>query len=268
MKKNAHAHHEELQVADFSERVVAFSLDLAIFAALSYGSMALFFGQYTIWANPHEGQWLGLWLAVFLLYQAYFSAEGRVSLGKRLVGLHVADVEGHDLPLGQAMIRSGLYVLSSIFNLGFIWALFNPARQGWHDMAVGSVVVSRGGRGAGRLFAVRSLAALCLSLYAGIWYWHYVAGPRYHVIMDVAYAKVGAREISLLQQIHYLDEGRYATSLEELSKVSADPKIFLADMNTLFDRKSGVKITPTKSGYQFLAHANDDDRTLIAFNGP
>lgn len=259
-------HHDELTVAGFSERVVAFSIDLALFAALAYGSEAALFRQYSIWANPNERLWLALWGALFLMYQAFFSADGRASLGKRLLGLRVTDSEGQALPLGQAMIRSTLYLVSSLFDLGFLWALFNPAHQCWHDMAVGSVVVSHGGRGGARRALVRGLAAVCLSLYAGLWYWRYVAGPRYHVIMDTAYAKVGANEVSLLQEVHHLETGRYAGDLEELSRSSADPKAFLADMDKLFDRKAGVKLTPTKTGYAFQARANDDERTLIAFN--
>jgi uncharacterized RDD family membrane protein YckC len=260
--------HEDFKVADFSERVVAFSIDLALFGGLAYLSLGLLFRSFTIWANPHEEQWLALWSALFLIYQAYFSSEGRASLGKRLVGLRVTDMEGDALTLGQSMIRSALYLVSSIFELGFAWALFNPARQCWHDMAVGSVVVStRERRGAG-LALLRGLSALCLALFAGIGYWHYVARPRYHRLMDVGYAKVGAREVSLLQQLHFLERGRYANSLEELAPLSGQPTIFLADMNKLFDSKLGVKIKPSAKGYTFQARANDDNRTLIAFAGP
>ena len=266
MKSQHHA--AELKVADFSERVVAFSLDLVVFGALAYLSLSLLFSRFTIWANPHEERWLVLWGALFLAYQAYFSAEGRASLGKWLVGLRVTDAEGQPLSLGQSMIRSGLYLVSSIFDLGFLWALFNPARQCWHDMAVGSVVVTRAHRGDGGRAALKGLAALCLSLYAGLWYWHYVAGPRYHRLMDVGYAKVGAREVSLLQQIHFLERGRYADTLEELAPLSGQPTVFLADMDKLFDRKLGVKIKPSAEGYTFQARANDDNRTLVAFVGP
>jgi uncharacterized RDD family membrane protein YckC len=261
-------HHADLTLAEFSERAVAFAVDAGVFWVLAYATLALFFPSYSVWANPHEQRWFLLWIALFIFYQAFFSADGRVSLGKHLVGLRVVDVEGEPLGLGQSLVRSVLYLPSSFFDAGFLWSLFNPAHQCWHDMAVGSVVISKGKRRAGGRALMRGLAALVIAGYAFSSYWHYSAGPRYHRLMDVSYAKVGANEISLLQQIFHLEHGRYAESLEELAPASNQPKQFLADMNALFDRKQPLKLTVTKKGYQFQAHANDEYRTLIAFAGP
>lgn len=268
MKNSHEAHHADFKLADFSERAVAFAIDAGVFWGLAYATLALLFPSYSVWANPHEQRWFLLWVALFLVYQAYFSAEGRVSLGKHLIGLRVVDVEGEPLPLGQALIRALLYVPSSFFDLGFLWSLFNPARQGWHDMAVGSIVIAKHHRRGGRRQLMRGLAAFVIAGYGVSSYWHYSAAPRYRRLMDVSYAKVGASEISLLQQIHYLQNGRYAETLEELAPASNQPQAFLADMDKLFDRKQPIKIAATKKGYTFQAHAKDEYRTLIAFAGP
>ena len=101
------------------------------------------FRKYSVFINPYTGQWALLWTGFFLVYQGYLSCEGRRSLGKAAMGLRVVGREGEALGLGAAAMRSALYVVSSILNLGFLWSLLNPERRCWHDMAVGSRVTAR-----------------------------------------------------------------------------------------------------------------------------
>src|ERR1035437_9189803 len=111
-------------IAAFSDRVVAFSTDVAIFSAGYLLSLKIIFPAFSIWSNPHSNLWKGLWIALFLIYSAYSSCEGRRSLGKALLGLRVTDSQGEPLSLQAAIIRSVTYIVSSIFNLGFLWSLF------------------------------------------------------------------------------------------------------------------------------------------------
>ena len=99
------------------------------------------------------------------------------------------------------------------------------------------------------------------------WYRHCLVDRRYHQIMDVAYAQAGAREIAVLQKLHYHRYGRYADHLESLAALTASPKEFLEDMGNLFDAKT-VKIAATDAGYKVKAQAMDDRKTLVSFNGP
>lgn len=68
------------------------------------------------------------------------------SYGKHLVGVKAVSArDGQPIGGGSACVRGvvsgiGLYVVG----LGWLWALWDPQKQGWHDKAVGSVVVDVG----------------------------------------------------------------------------------------------------------------------------
>ena len=65
------------------------------------------------------------------------------TLGKLLVGLSVTDEHGKRLSFKRVFFRQTLgYQFSSLlFGLGYFSILKDPNRQGWHDKAVGSVVI-------------------------------------------------------------------------------------------------------------------------------
>lgn len=254
-----------LELAGFSERVVAFSIDAVLFVAGYYLSFKLAFPRYPLALHPAMAYWHFLWLALFLIYQAFFSSEGRVSLGKKLVGLRVLQ-DGEGLGLGRAIFRSALYPVSAILGLGFLWALFSRERQCWHDMVVGSVVVRERPLAGARAFVVRAGAVLCLLVLAGAGMWNFVWGPRYHRIMMVAYAKVGLREMAQLQQIHRLQKDRYAEDIFALAEASADPNAFLSGMGRLVDVGS-LAFENGEKGFTIVARALDDRSTVVRISG-
>lgn len=255
----------ELTPADFSARVVAFSIDVALFGALYLLSFWLAFPGYPIISYAAAPYWHFPWIAAFLLYQAYFSAEGRASLGKKVLGLRVVDRDGQPLPLDQALLRASVYLVSSVGGLGFAWALFNRSGQAWHDLPVGSVVV-RDGRGENPV--VRMAAMGCLSLLALGLYWQTGWGDRYHELRDLADAQVGFHEISTLQSLYHDAHGRYTDNLWDLAPISGDPAGFLRDMANLYDLNSGFAMSSTKDGKLVIrAVAQDHVRTPLTFVG-
>ena len=266
-RKHADVEHER-HLASFSDRVVAFSIDVALFVAGYFLTLKAIFPDYAALVNPHQRTWTALWTVLFLGYQGYASGEGRASLGKSLMRLRVVDTDGRPLSLGSSAVRSVSYLLSSVLNLGFLWTFFNPARQGWHDMVVGSVVVEHGRRGARWRFASRAAASGLAALVAGLWYWNNFAAPRYRRVMEVGYAQVGLEELKQLERLYHLKHGKYANNLLDLAPLTGAPQVFMTDMAALFDPKLGVDIRTTNTGYQIVAHAVDPERTLVAFNGP
>lgn len=255
------------ELAGFGDRVVAFALDMSLFLGGYFATLKLAFPRYSVLSNPHEGIWVPAWTALFLLFQAYMTSEGRVSPGKALVGIRVVSSEGEPLSLGQAVVRSLSYLPSSILNLGFLWSILHPARQCWHDMAVGSLVIESRRRSVFAHAVLRASAGGVLALIGGVWYWNNVARPRYDRIMDVAYAEVGLQEISKLQQVHRILHGRYAKDLDSLAKLSGEPEVFKRDMSRLFDAKEGIKIETDAEGFRVSARATDEERTLVAVSG-
>lgn len=87
-------------------------------------------------------------MRIFLSYLVYcFFLEGsdmQATLGKRLLGLKVVALDGKGLSILESFFRSSTKIASYMaFSLGFIWILFDPARQGWHDKLARTYVVRR-----------------------------------------------------------------------------------------------------------------------------
>ena len=256
---------EGLELAGFSERVVAFFIDAGMFVAGYLLSFRLVFPRYPWVLKPAMSAWPYLWAGLFLVYQAFFCSEGRVSLGKKLLGLRVVQ-DGEGLSLGRAVCRSILYPVSGILGLGFLWAFFSRGRQCWHDMAVGSVVIRERPFQGGRRLSVRCGACACLLALAGWGMWTAVWGPRYHRIMMVAYAKVGLKEMAQLQRLHRQQKAHYADDVFGLAEASVDPNGFLADMGNLLDMKSLV-FANSEQGFSIVARALDEQHTVVRISG-
>ena len=81
-----------------------------------------------------------------------FWAEGGATPGKRAMGVMIVDARtGGRPPLGRLVLRYVGYLLSALpLLLGFLWALWDPRRQAWHDKLGGTVVVLRPSTGGGR----------------------------------------------------------------------------------------------------------------------
>jgi uncharacterized RDD family membrane protein YckC len=88
-----------------------------------------------------------LYYTVALLGQAlYFSLleGGRAgqTLGKKALGIRVVDFNtGGPIGGGRGFLRYIGRIPSSIFFLGYLWMLWDPQKQTWHDKIAGTVVV-------------------------------------------------------------------------------------------------------------------------------
>lgn len=86
-----------------------------------------------------------LMLSLVLLYFPFFWARGGQTPGMWPFGLRVVrDRDGGRIGWGTALLRMlGMYVVSAVFYLGFIWILVDKRRRGFHDLIAGTVVVKR-----------------------------------------------------------------------------------------------------------------------------
>ncbi|MEV2209730.1 RDD family protein, partial [Streptomyces sp. NPDC047970] len=88
---------------------------------------------------------LGALLVLGVLYEALPTARWGRTLGKRLCGLTVLDIESHEPPsFGGALRRWLVYSVLGLLVLGVLnvlWCLFDkPWRQCWHDKAAHTFV--------------------------------------------------------------------------------------------------------------------------------
>ncbi|MFJ6443750.1 RDD family protein [Streptomyces sp. NPDC091649] len=104
----------------------------------------------TVWLlDSTTGAMLGALLAAFLLLgfllEALPTAKWGRTLGKKLCGLDVRDIESHDAPtLGAALRRWLVYGVLGLLVIGVVnvlWCLVDrPWRQCWHDKAARTFV--------------------------------------------------------------------------------------------------------------------------------
>ncbi|WP_436738670.1 RDD family protein [Streptomyces sp. BBFR102] len=104
----------------------------------------------TVWlVDGTTAGYLGAALAVLLLfgvvYEALPTAKWGRTLGKKLLGLRVQDIEEHDAPaFGAALRRWLVYSVPGLLVIGVVgvlWCLFDrPWRQCWHDKAARTFV--------------------------------------------------------------------------------------------------------------------------------
>ncbi|ATL28081.1 RDD family protein [Streptomyces formicae] len=106
--------------------------------------------QTTVWLlDGTTAGYLGLVLAVLLLfgvvYEALPTAKWGRTLGKKVCGIDVRDIEGHETPsFGAALRRWLVYSVPGVLVIGVVgvlWCLFDrPWKQCWHDKAAGTFV--------------------------------------------------------------------------------------------------------------------------------
>ncbi|MEV6026199.1 RDD family protein [Streptomyces sp. NPDC052036] len=104
----------------------------------------------TVWLlDGTTSVYLGIVLAVLLgfgvLYEVLPTARWGRTLGKKLCGLDVRDIEGHEPPaFGRALRRWLVYSVPGVLGIGVIgvlWCVFDrPWRQCWHDKAAHTFV--------------------------------------------------------------------------------------------------------------------------------
>jgi uncharacterized RDD family membrane protein YckC len=87
---------------------------------------------------------LGGMLAWWLYFGLFESSRWHATPGKRLLGLHVTDVNGVHLRFGRASVRFLARMLSAapLFT-GFVLAAWTPHKQALHDLMACTLVLRR-----------------------------------------------------------------------------------------------------------------------------
>ena len=106
----------------------------------------------TVWLlDGTSAGYLGVILAVLLLagvlYEALPTAKWGRTLGKKLCGIEVRDIEAHEPPsFGLALRRWLVYSIPGVLGIGVVgvlWCLFDrPWHQCWHDKAARTFVAA------------------------------------------------------------------------------------------------------------------------------
>lgn len=137
---------EEITLAPFAKRVLAYSVDELIVAFLFLIIYWDAFAAITTYDDARNLTINFFWqiFALKVIYHTFFVWYFGASLGQMITKTMCINVEILDKPnLTQSLVRAIFRIVSeSCFYLGFAWALSNPARQTWQDKIAKTVVIN------------------------------------------------------------------------------------------------------------------------------
>ncbi|HHH73041.1 MAG TPA: RDD family protein [Sulfuricurvum sp.] len=137
---------QDYVLASIPKRAAAFIVDELLLSTLfmimlwDTVSQADSFESFLFITNAYTLEYLG----IKILYQTIFVALYGASLGKMAMRIRVVSVYDGDIPGWSAAFNRAVFRILSeiIFYLGFIWAMFDPANQAWHDRTARTVVIN------------------------------------------------------------------------------------------------------------------------------
>lgn len=126
--------------AGFWERFLAGIVD-AILVAIASGVISVVFGL-----MGDFGKSLGSLVTLVLScgYYVYFISQKGQTIGKRALSIRVQNEStGQNLDVVSAILREvvGKFISGIVLLLGYLWMLWDPKKQTWHDKIAKSVVV-------------------------------------------------------------------------------------------------------------------------------
>ena len=84
----------------------------------------------------------GLSTLISIAYYVYFWTTSGQTPGHQALHLRVVRTDGTSLDVVTAIIRYVGYIISAIpIFLGFLWAAWDPQKQGWHDKLASTYVI-------------------------------------------------------------------------------------------------------------------------------
>ena len=87
------------------------------------------------------GAGAGLGILVSFAYYTYFHGTTGQTPGDAALGLKVLDIDSREvIGYQRAFVRCLVSIVSGlVLVLGYLWMLWDPRRQTWHDKAAGTV---------------------------------------------------------------------------------------------------------------------------------
>jgi uncharacterized RDD family membrane protein YckC len=258
---------EEIRLARFDERLVAFFIDGLLFYSVFRLGLKLS-GSTLIELFTWPGKlWAGFVLLSFLLYHALLSAKGLPTAGKALLGLRVLGQDGQPPQFAASLIRSASYLLSSFFSAGFLLALFDEKSRALHDRLAGTRVDAVRPRSAALTgFAAAAVLAVLGAAFA----WQTWGAPLFYRLQTLAYARRTLKNVAFLEETYRAGTGHYTTELDQLAQLTPDPDFFVRRLGLTFDADRGVKITlgPGARSFKLTAYARDRQSSRVIVTGP
>ena len=138
-------YREDIKLASIDKRILSQIIDDLILSILLF---IIISDVITNAQSPEEiinviNHFVLEFMLIKLFYHAIFTTFYGGSLGKIFLKIEVISTENFtNISLGQSFIRAFVRLFSeAIFFLGFLWAVFEPNKQSWHDKLAKTVVI-------------------------------------------------------------------------------------------------------------------------------
>jgi uncharacterized RDD family membrane protein YckC len=129
--------------AGFTRRLLAFFIDriciwLFCYVILGY---ARGFDLYD-YKNLFSFHTILIEILIMIYFVVFETSSWQGTVGKHLLNMRVVTERYHTLSSEQAVWRYVWKYLSAfVFMLGFVWIIFDPRKQGWHDKLAHTYVI-------------------------------------------------------------------------------------------------------------------------------
>jgi uncharacterized RDD family membrane protein YckC len=130
--------------AGFWQRAAAQVIDWLIVVVIAVPIMVLGFGMRQVSLDPAEHSWdllgfLAVAVAVIGFWRYCGATPGKIALGVKIVDA----ATGGPPTLGRLVLRFFAYFVSAFpLYLGFLWAVVDRRKQGWHDKIARTIVIN------------------------------------------------------------------------------------------------------------------------------
>ena len=139
-------HREELTLAPTKKRAMAFFIDemllsfLLIFALWDSFAVAQTMEEIIQLTNTFVLEYM----AMKIIYQAFFVMQYGASLGKIAMKIRVIEIKTLDNPNVISSLNRAIFRIISemLFYLGFLWGMMDQLRRTWHDHTAKTLVVN------------------------------------------------------------------------------------------------------------------------------
>ena len=119
-------------------------IDWLIVVVIAVPIMVLGFGMRQVSLDPAEHSWdllglLAVAVAVIGFWRYCGATPGKIALGVKIVDA----ATGGPPTLGRLVLRFFAYFVSAFpLYLGFLWAVVDRRKQGWHDKIARTIVIN------------------------------------------------------------------------------------------------------------------------------
>jgi len=139
-------HRENLTLASVQKRSLAFFIDemllsfLLIISLWDTFSNAVSMEEIINVTNSFVLEYMFL----KVVYQAFFTMQYGASIGKLLLKIKVIETQTLSNPNVVSSLNRAIFrVISEMFfYLGFLWGMFQPSKQTWHDKTARTLVIN------------------------------------------------------------------------------------------------------------------------------